>query len=61
MFFKLGKTTLAEVSTEVFKVNLNSAPILMRVVSIAVVTFCAKSAVERRKKSMYAIFFIDAF
>ena len=50
-FFTLGKTTFDKVSTLVFSVSLNSAPILCLVVSILVCTcFCwAKTVAENRK------------
>ena len=53
----LGKTTFDKVSTSVFKVSWNSAPILFLTVSIEVVTFfgCAKRVVEKSKMNIYIL------
>jgi hypothetical protein len=57
-FLAFEKVTFEAVSTVVLSVNLNSAPILFLVVSIEVVTFCAKSDVDSRKNNMYSLVFI---
>jgi hypothetical protein len=52
------KFYLSDWFTDVFKVNLNSAPILFLVVSTEILTFLSKKQVDIRKNSIYILNFI---